>query len=95
MFIHIVLFEIGKSQQRYYRKDCKLWASYAKKAAGFIGYHTLKRLGHKNQFASSYFWKTKRDHDRFMKEWHEPLVAKSKAKVRVLGYYNYQAIQSE
>ena len=66
-FIHAVLFEIEPKEVRAYRKDCKMWAGYAGKAKGFIRYMTVKRLDHKNEFASVYEWKTKNFHDAFMK----------------------------
>jgi hypothetical protein len=69
-----------------------MWASYAKKTKGFIAYFTMKRAGFKNQYVSVYEWKTKGDHDRFMKRFHDWLVSKSKAKVKVSGYYNLKAI---
>jgi len=52
----------------------------------------MKRLGQKNQYASVYEWKTKADHDRFMKKFHDCLVSKSKARVKVLGYYNLKRV---
>ena len=92
MFIHAVLFEIKPKEVLLYRKDSKMWARHTKKARGFIAYFTMKRLGFANQYASVYEWKTKQDHDRFMKKFHDALVAKSKARVKVLGYYNLKAI---
>ncbi len=92
MFIHSVLFEIEPKEVKDYRKDSLMWAGYAKKAEGFIEYRTVKRVDHKNQYASVYKWKSKKDHDRFMKKFHDWLVAKSKAKVKVLGYYNLKSI---
>jgi len=53
MFIHAVLFEIKANQVALYRKDCRMWAAYAKKAKGFISYFTVKRKGYKNQYASA------------------------------------------
>ncbi|MGA2774846.1 MAG: hypothetical protein ABSE81_02145 [Candidatus Omnitrophota bacterium] len=88
MFIHSVLFEIQPKEVAKYRKDSLMWASYTKKAKGFIAYHTVKRFGFKNQYASVYKWETKVQHDRFMKKYHDWLVGKSKAKVNVLGYFN-------
>ncbi len=88
MFIHAVLFEVQPSQLKFYRKDSLMWASYTKKAKGFIAYFTLRRLGYKNQYASVYEWKNKPYHDRFMKKYHDWLVSQSRAKVKVLGYYN-------
>ena len=92
MFIHTVLFEVNPKQVLSYRKDSKMWARYAKKAKGFKYYNTMKRLGYKNQYASVYEWKSKQDHDRFMKKFHDWLVSKSKAKVCVLGYYNLTSL---
>jgi len=92
MFIHSVLFEIAPQEVAAYRKDSRMWAGYARKAGGFVAYHTMKRYDHKNQYASVYEWRCKQDHDRFMKKFHDWLVSKSKAKVKVLGYYNLKAI---
>lgn len=92
MFIHTVLFEIEPGEVAYYRKDSKMWACYAKKAKGFISYHTMKRFDSRNQYASVYEWQARRDHDRFMKKLHDWLMGKSKAKVKVLGYFNLKAI---
>jgi len=92
MFIHAVLFEIEPKEVRGYRKDSKMWACFARKTKGFIGYCTVKRVNAKNQYASVYKWKTKADHDRFMNKYHDWLVSKSQARVKVLGYYNLKAI---
>ncbi len=92
MFIHSVLFEIKPKEFRRYRKDSLIWAAYAMRAKGFTAYQTMKRLAFKNQYASVYEWKTKADHHRFMDKFHDLLVAKSKAKVKVLGYYNLRAV---
>jgi heme-degrading monooxygenase HmoA len=92
MFIHTVLFEIKPGEVPDYRKDSRMWAGFARKSGGFIAYFTMKRLGIKNQYASVYEWKTKQDHDRFMKKFHDWLEARSKAEVKVLGYYNLEAI---
>lgn len=92
MFIHTVLFEIAPGEVRDYRKDSKAWASHAHKFKGFVAYFTMRRLAHKNQYASVYEWKTKGDHERFMKKSHDWLVSQSKAKVKVLGYYNLTAV---
>jgi hypothetical protein len=51
----------------------------------------MKRIDSKNQYASVYEWKTKKDHDRFMKKLHDWLESKSKARVKVAGYYNLMA----
>ena len=91
MFVHAVLFEIKPGEIKRYRSDCRLWAGYARKASGFVGCYTMKRVGHKNQYASVYEWKNKMSHDRFMKRHHDPLVGKSSARVKVLGYYNMSA----
>lgn len=91
MFIHSVLFEIAPKEQAQYRRDCRMWAGYAAKAKGFIRYLTVQRLDHKNQFASVYEWKAKNFHDSFMKKYHDWLVSKSQAKVKVLGYYNLKS----
>ena len=69
-----------------------MWASYTKKAKGFIAYFTLRRLGYKNQYTSVYEWQNKPYHDRFMKKYHDWLVSKSRAKVKVLGYYNLKGM---
>jgi hypothetical protein len=92
MFVHAVLFEIDPKEVPDYRKDSLMWAGYAKKAKGFVSYTTMKRAGCKNQYASVYGWKSKADHDRFMKKLHDWLVSKSSARVKVLGYYNMKAI---
>ena len=92
MFIHAVLFKINRKEVSDYRKDSLIWASFAKKAKGHVAYYTMKRCGFKDQYASVYEWKAKIYHDRFMKRSHDWLVAKSKAKVEVLGYYNLLTI---
>ncbi|MCM8796475.1 MAG: hypothetical protein NC923_01110 [Candidatus Omnitrophica bacterium] len=92
MFIHSALFEIKPKEVAQYRKDSKMWASYAKKAKGFIAYYTMKRYDFKNQYASVYEWVSKKHHDTFMNKYHDWLVSKSKAKVKVLGYYNLRAV---
>jgi hypothetical protein len=92
MFIHSVLFEVEPKEVAKYRKDSLMWARFAKKAKGFIAYHTMKRFDHKNQFVSVYEWKAKQYHDRFMKKFHDLLVSKSRASVKVLGYYNLKSI---
>ncbi len=92
MFIHVVLFQIKPKEVAKYRKDSLMWAGYTKKARGFVAYFTMKRYGCLNQYASVYEWKKKADHDRFMKKYHERLVSKSKARVKVLGYYNLKGI---
>jgi quinol monooxygenase YgiN len=92
MFIHAVLFEIKPSQVCDYRDDSKMWAREARKASGFIAYFTMQREGYKNQYISVYEWKTERAHRRFMSKFHDLLVSKSKAKVKVLSYYNLKEI---
>lgn len=92
MFIHVVLFEVKPKEVAKYRKDSLMWARHTKKAGGFAGYHTMSRYGFKNQYASVYQWAKKSCHDRFMRKYHDLLVAKSKAKVKVLGYYNLKAV---
>ena len=92
MFIHTVLFEIAPREVADYRKDSKMWARYARNSKGFVAYFTMKRLGCKNQYASVYEWRDKPYHDRFMAKFHDWLVAKSKAKVKVLGYYNLKTL---
>ncbi|MDD2928035.1 MAG: hypothetical protein PHE30_04195 [Candidatus Omnitrophica bacterium] len=88
MFTHVVLFQIKPKEVVKYRKDSLMWAGFAKKAKGFVAYSTMKRYGYLNQYASVYEWDKKSDHDRFMQKYHAWLVTKSKAKVKVLGYYN-------
>lgn len=92
MFIHVVLFQVKPKEVAKYRKDSLMWASYTKKAKGFVAYFTMKRYGRLNQYASVYEWDRKVDHNRFMKKYHDWLVSKSKAKVKVLGYYNLKGI---
>jgi hypothetical protein len=92
MFVHVVLFEVKSGEVAKYRKDSLMWARQSKKSNGFAAYYTMKRYGFKNQFASVYQWDKKSSHDRFMRKYHDRLVAKSTAKVKVLGYYNLKAI---
>ena len=92
MFIHVVLFTIRPKEVAKYRQDSLIWAQHTKKACGFLSYRTMKRYGHKDQYASVYQWVKKADHDRFMRKYHDWLVGKSTAKVKVLGYYNLKAI---
>ena len=92
MFIHSVLFEIEPKEVAKYRKDSKMWASFARKAKGFIAYNTMRRSGYKNQYASVYEWDHERDHRRFMDKFHDWLVSKSSARVKVLGYFNLISI---
>ena len=90
MFIHMVLFKIRKKNIPVYVKDCRMWAKEAKKHAGFLGYHTLFRTNEKDQYASSYMWKSESYHIRFMKKHHDRLVSLSHCPVQVLGYYNFR-----
>lgn len=92
MFIHAVLFKIAPREVADYRKDSKMWARYAKKAKGFVAYHTMQRLDEKDHYASVYEWKSKKDHDSFMRKFHDWLVGKSKARVSVVGYYNLNKV---
>lgn len=92
MFIHAVLFEIKPKDVPAYRKDCKMWASYAKKGKGFLGYFTMKRQDSRNQYTSVYEWRAEAAHKRFMNKYHDWLVSESKARVKVLDYYNLKAI---
>ncbi|HNW39187.1 MAG TPA: hypothetical protein PL125_00875 [Candidatus Omnitrophota bacterium] len=92
MFIHVVLFEVKPKEVVKYRKDSLMWARHTKAAPGFLAYRTMKRYGFKNQYASVYQWVKKANHDRFMHKYHDWLVAKSQAKVGVLGYYNLKEV---
>jgi len=93
MFTHAVLFEIKPKEVRDYRKDSIMWARHAKKhSKGFVSYHTMERTDVENQYVSIYRWKTRNHHDIFMKEFHDNLLSKSKAKVKTLGYYNLKAM---
>ncbi|MFH1269766.1 MAG: antibiotic biosynthesis monooxygenase [Candidatus Omnitrophota bacterium] len=92
MFSHTVLFEIAPKEVPAYRRDCKMWARYASKARGCIAFFIMKRADYKNQYASVYQWRSKADHDRFMKKFHEWLADKSESKVKVLGFYNLNSI---
>jgi quinol monooxygenase YgiN len=92
MFIHAVLFEIKPGEVRDYRNDSKMWAREARKNSGFIAYFTMQRVNLENQYLSVYEWKNEKAHKRFMGKFHDLLVAKSKAKVKVLGYYNLKRI---
>jgi hypothetical protein len=94
MFIHVVLFEVKSKEAAQYRKDSLIWAKYAKMAKGFLAYRTMIRYGYKNQYASVYQWVKKSDHDRFMSKNHDRLVGKSKAKVKVLDYYNLKGLDN-
>jgi hypothetical protein len=88
MFIHVVLFIVKPSQVAKYRKDSLMWAHHAKKTFGLLSYQTMQRHGYKDQYASVYQWAKKSDHDCFMRKYHDWLVSKSEAKVKVLDYYN-------
>ena len=92
MFIHSVLFEIEPKEVSKYRRDSKMWAGFARKSKGFIAYNTMKRFGYENQYASVYEWGSKQDHDRFMDKFHDWLVSKSSARVKVLWYFNLKSI---
>lgn len=92
MFIHSVLFQIKPKEVAKYRKDSLIWARHARQAKGFLTYYTMKRYGFKDQYASVYQWDKKADHDRFMRKYHDWLVSKSSAKVKVLGYYNLKRV---
>ncbi len=92
MFIHVVLFEVKSAEVAKYRKDSLMWAGQCKKSRGFVSYCTMQRFGFKHQYASVYRWVKKSDCDRFMRKYHDLLVTKSKAKVKVLGYYNLKAV---
>lgn len=92
MFIHAVLFEIKPGEVAKYRKDSLMWARFARRAAGFRSYQTMKCLNHKNQYFSIYVWDNKVSHDRFMGKLHDWLVSKSKAKVKVLSYHNLKKL---
>ncbi len=93
MFIHAVLFKIKPKEVKDYRKDSIMWAKHAKKhSKGFISYHTMERADAKDQYVSIYKWQTRNHHDEFMKEFHDFLVSKSRARVKTLGYYNLRAM---
>ncbi|MCX5693717.1 MAG: hypothetical protein NT014_01065 [Candidatus Omnitrophica bacterium] len=94
MFIHVVLFVVKPKEVAKYRADSLMWARYTKKACGFLSYRTMKRYGYKDQYASVYQWAAKSDHDRFMRKYHDWLVSKSKAKVKVVDYYNLKELDN-
>jgi heme-degrading monooxygenase HmoA len=94
MFIHVVLFVVKSSEVAKYRKDSLMLARHTRKSPGFLAYRTMKRYGAKDQYASVYKWEKKTDHDNFMRKYHDWLVSKSKAKVKVLGYYNLKQVDS-
>ncbi|MBU1125154.1 MAG: hypothetical protein KKC84_03935 [Candidatus Omnitrophica bacterium] len=94
MFVHAVHFQVLPKEVAKYRKDSLMWAAHAEKASGFVSYSTFKRQGFKNHYISCYIWKAMKEHDRFMKKHHDWLVAQSKAKVKVLGYYNLKSLDS-
>lgn len=92
MFIHKVVFRIAAKHVPAYRRDCRLWLREASKHPGFVRGVTLERVDRKGQYASLYIWKSRADHDRFMKKHHDRLVALSKCPVRVVDYFNYASI---
>lgn len=92
MFIHAVLFEIKPAQVLTYIKDSRMWARHARKEKGFVSYFTMKRKDFRNQYVSIYQWRNYKYHQRFMDKFHDWLVSKSKARVKVLGYYNLKGI---
>jgi len=92
MFIHVVLFVVKPKEVAQYRKDSLTWARHTKKAPGFLSYRTMKRYGFKDQYASVYQWAKKTNHDSFMRKYHDWLVSKSKAKVKVVDYYNLKGL---
>ena len=94
MFVHAVLFAVKPKEVAKYRADSLMWARHTKKAPGFLAYRTMKRYGAKDQYASIYQWEKKAHHDCFMHKYHDWLVAKSRAKVKVLSYYNLKQVDS-
>jgi hypothetical protein len=94
MFTHAVLFKIDKKEVKKYHKDCKMWAGFAGKANGFLSYYTMQLKDAKNQYVSVYSWKAKKYHDSFMVEFHDWLVGRSKARVKVLKYHNLNSVYS-
>lgn len=88
MFVHAVHFHVAKRHADAYKKDCRMWAAYAKRYPGFRACYTFKREGYKDEYVSIYMWDSKKDNDRFMRELHDQLVEESKAVVRPKGYYN-------
>ncbi len=92
MFIHCVLFRIKRTDIPVYKRDCVIWKKEARQYPGFIGYHTLRRVDKKGQYASFYMWKKAAHHKRFMKAHHDRLVSLSHCPVQVLGYYNFQTV---
>lgn len=94
MFIHVVLFVVEPTEVAKYRRDSLMWARHTKQAPGFLAYQTMKRCGFKDQYASVYQWAKKANHDCFMRRYHNWLVSKSKAKVKVLDYYNLKKVDS-
>ena len=92
MFIHAVLFVVKPKEVGKYRRDSLMWARHTKESPGFLAYRTMKRYGAKDQYVSVYQWTKKSNHDCFMRKYHDWLVSKSKAKVKVLDYYNFKEI---
>ena len=84
----MVMFKIKRHHVPTYVADCKLWGNEAKKHRGFVAYQTLLRTNQKDHYASVYMWKSQDNHQRFMKQNHDHLVALSKCPVEILGYYN-------
>ena len=92
MFIHLVLFSIGKKNVAVYKADCLLWEKEAKRYPAFLSYHTLRRTDKAGQYASYYVWKSEASFRRFMKKHHDRLVRLSHSPVKVLGYYNFKTV---
>jgi len=92
VFVHLVLFKIKKKNVKIYRADCRLWHREAKRAKGFLYYHTFARTNAPDQYASCYFWKTERTHRAFMKKNHDRLVSLSHCPVEVVDYVNFKTI---
>lgn len=92
MFIHSVLFEIKPRNLAGYYRDNRMWASCARKHKGFLAFYAMKRQGHKNEYLSVYKWNTIAEYKRFMRKSHDLLAAKSRSKVKFLGYFNMKLI---
>lgn len=89
MFLHVVLFRIRPKDVPTYVRDCRMWIREASRHRGFITARTLRRTNEKNQHASTYVWRSSKDHFAFMKKHHDRLVSLSRCPVEVLGYYNF------